>query len=144
MVTLLFNLATTLLMTGVIWFVQVVHYPLFAGVGKERFVAYQATHSRTTTFVVAPLMTIELLTSGLLAFDPPAGIGGWAMWLGLGLTGVTWLATGLLSVPIHNRLRVAFDREAWSRLVATNWVRTTAWTAHSILLLGVLSVLLER
>jgi len=89
MLTLLFNLATTLLMTGVIWFVQVVHYPLFAGVGEERFVAYQATHSRSTTVVVAPLMTIELVTSGLLALDPPDGIAGWAMWLGLGLTGVT-------------------------------------------------------
>ena len=144
MFTLLFNLATTLLMTGVIWFVQVVHYPLFAGVGEERFVAYQATHARSTTFVVAPLMTIELVTSGLLALDPPDGIAGWAMWLGLGLTGVTWLAMGLLSVPMHTRLGVAFDHEAWRRLVATNWVRTAAWTAHSALLFAVMAELLDR
>ncbi len=144
MLTLLFNVAAVLLMTGVIWFVQVVHYPLFAGVGEERFVAYQATHARSTTFVVAPLMTIELVTSGLLAIDPPAGIAPWAMWLGLGLTGVTWLATAFLSVPQHNRLEIAFDQDAWRRLVATNWVRTAAWTVHSVLLLGVVSVLLER
>ena len=144
MFTLLINLATVLLMTGVIWFVQVVHYPLFAGVGEERFVAYQATHSRSTTFVVAPLMTVELATSGLLALDAPEGISSWTMWVGLGLTGVTWLATGLVSVPQHNRLAVAFDRDAWRRLVATNWIRTGAWTAHAILLLGVVAVLLER
>jgi hypothetical protein len=144
MFTLICNLAATLLMTGLIWFVQVVHYPLFAGVGEERFVAYQATHSRSTTFVVAPLMTIELVTSGMLALDAPEGVAGWAMWLGLGLTGVTWLATAFLSVPQHNRLEIAFDHEAWRRLVATNWVRTVAWTAHAVLLLGVVSVLLER
>ncbi len=144
MLTLLFNLATVLLMTGVIWFVQVVHYPLFAGVGEERFVAYSAAHSRSTTFVVAPLMTIELVTSGMLALDAPEGISGWAMWVGLGLTGMTWLATALLSVPQHNRLGVAFDRDAWSRLVTTNWVRTAAWTAHSVLVLGVVSVLLDQ
>jgi len=144
MLTLLFNLTMALLMTGVIWFVQVVHYPLFAGIGEERFVAYQATHARSTTFVVAPLMTIELVTSGLMAIDPPAAIAPWAMWLGLGLTGVTWLATGLLSVPMHTRLEVAFDHDAWHRLVMTNWVRTAAWTAHSALLLVVMAVLLER
>ncbi len=144
MLTLLLNLATVLLMTGVIWFVQVVHYPLFARVGEERFVTYSAAHSRSTTFVVAPLMTIELVTSGMLALDAPEGISGWAMWVGLGLTGMTWLATALLSVPQHNRLGVAFDRDAWSRLVTTNWVRTAAWTAHSVLVLGVVAVLLDQ
>ena len=144
MFTLLFNLATVLPMTGLIWFVQVVHYPLFAGVGEERFAAYQATHSRSTTFVVAPLMTVEGVTSGLLALDAPEGVAGWVMWVGLGLTGVTWLATGLLSVPQHNRLAVAFDRDAWRRLVVTNWVRTVAWSAHALLLLVVVSVLLDR
>ena len=144
MVTLLINLATVLPMTGLIWFVQVVHYPLFAGVGEERFTAYQATHSRSTTFVVAPLMTVELVTSGLLALDTPEGIARWVMWVELGLTGVTWLATGLLSVPQHNRLAVAFDHDAWRRLVVTNWIRTVAWTAHAILLLGVVSVLLDQ
>ena len=144
MFTLVFNLAATLLMTGVIWFVQVVHYPLFAGVGEERFAAYQATHSRSTTVVVAPLMTIELVTSALMAIDAPAGVARWVMWVGLGLTGVTWLATALVSVPQHNRLAVAFDRDAWRRLVVTNWIRTAAWTAHAVLLLAVVVDLLER
>ena len=34
---LLTHLAATLYMVGVIWFVQVVHYPLFARAGAEGF-----------------------------------------------------------------------------------------------------------
>jgi hypothetical protein len=34
-VVLLANLGSSLLMTGVIWFVQIVHYPLFGGSGRE-------------------------------------------------------------------------------------------------------------
>lgn len=42
--TLLFlcQIAATLAMTGLIWFVQVVHNPLFARVGGEGWVAYAA------------------------------------------------------------------------------------------------------
>ena len=36
---LLGHLAATLFMVGVIWFVQVVHYPLFAKVGATAFAA---------------------------------------------------------------------------------------------------------
>ena len=55
---LLACLASTLFMTGLIWFVQVVHYPLFDRVGAARFVPYHAAHSRRTSWVVAAPMAI--------------------------------------------------------------------------------------
>lgn len=60
---ILFNAASTLMMTGVIWFVQVVHYPLFAEVGRAEFAQYEASHSGLTTLIVAPLMLVELITA---------------------------------------------------------------------------------
>ena len=51
---LLTHLASTLFMTGVIWFVQCVHYPLFASVGEEGFRNYEERNSALTTWVVAP------------------------------------------------------------------------------------------
>ena len=53
----------TVAMTGLIWFVQVVHYPLFARVGEEGFHAYEAAHARATSRVVAPLMLGEVGTA---------------------------------------------------------------------------------
>jgi hypothetical protein len=43
---LVLHLATTLLMVGLIWLVQIVYYPLFARVGDSSFAAY---HSATPT-----------------------------------------------------------------------------------------------
>jgi hypothetical protein len=55
---LLAHLAATLFMIGVIWFVQVVHYPLFSRVGPEKFSLYSEAHSRLTTYVVGPPMLV--------------------------------------------------------------------------------------
>lgn len=69
---LLAHAASTLAMTGVIWFVQVVHYPLFAAVGRKGFAAFEASHRRLTTWVVAPLMLVELVCAAWLALCPAA------------------------------------------------------------------------
>ena len=50
--------ASTLSMVGLIWFVQVVHYPLFARV-EQGFIAYEQIHQQRTTWVVAPLMPVS-------------------------------------------------------------------------------------
>jgi len=57
---LLVNAAATLFMVGVIWFVQIVHYPLFALVGEAAFSEYERHHARRTGWVVAIPMLLEL------------------------------------------------------------------------------------
>ena len=132
---LLTNLAATLLMTGVIWVVQVVHYPLFAGVGAEGWPSYEAAHQGRITLVVGPLMVAEFATAVWLVADRPDGVPPWAVLAGAGLVGVIWASTAFLQVPLHGALGGAFDADAHSRLVSTNWVRTAAWTARSGLVL---------
>jgi hypothetical protein len=136
---LLANTAAVLFMTGVIWFVQVVHYPLFAAVGAGGWGAYHAAHSTRTTWVVAVPMGVDLVTSAALVLERPAGVGAAAAVAGAVLAAVTWAATGLLSVPAHRRLSARWSAGAAHRLVATNWVRTAAWTAHAALVLGMLA-----
>jgi hypothetical protein len=140
---LLVNLASTLVMTGLIWFVQLVHYPLFGNVGADGYCAYQAAHSRRTTWVVALPMLIELGTSGLLVRHPPAGIPSWQTWLGLALVGTVWLSTFALQIPRHNTLGAGYDPEVHRALVATNWLRTTAWTARALLVLWMMMEVLK-
>jgi hypothetical protein len=53
-------------MTGLIWFVQVVHYPLFDEVGQAQFTSYEARHTNLTTIVVVVPMFIELISSAAL------------------------------------------------------------------------------
>jgi hypothetical protein len=46
-------------MVGVVWFVQVVHYPLFARVASERLDLHSEAHSRFLGYVVGPPMLVE-------------------------------------------------------------------------------------
>lgn len=132
---LLVNLAATLYMLGVIWFVQIVHYPLFEKVGRSGFRAYSEAHSRLTTYVVGPPMLAEAGTALLLIPLRPEGVPLAAAALGLVLVGSIWASTALLQVPRHNAFARGFDGPAWRALVATNWVRTAAWSARGLLVL---------
>jgi hypothetical protein len=129
------HLAATLCMTGVIWFVQVVHYPLFAVNSSAGYVDYQRRHMARTTRVVGPLMLVEAATAILLFGFRPAGVATWRLSLGLGLLVAIWLSTAFLQVPCHARLSRAFDPAAHRRLVLTNWIRTAGWTLRSSLVL---------
>jgi len=81
--TLLATAAATLFMTGLIWFVQVVHYPLLAEVGEREFARFHELHSRRVTWIVPPVMAVELVTALVLALAPPDGVPG-------GLAGRAW------------------------------------------------------
>jgi len=131
------QLLSTLAMFGLIWFVQVVHYPLFLQVGAENFPAYETAHANRTTYVVAPLMLMELATAGLLLLPGmrPSSIPMWQAWAGAGLGGVIWFSTAFLQVPLHNRLQVGYSADVIGKLVATNWIRTVAWSLRAMLVL---------
>lgn len=120
----------TLLMTGVIWIIQVVHYPLYRRVGVASFAAYEKEHCARIAFVVLPLMTMELALASLLAIAPPQGHATLAR-AGFALLAVVWLSTFFVQVPCHRRLEAGFDAVSADRLVATNWIRTVAWTLRS-------------
>jgi hypothetical protein len=122
-------------MTGVIWFVQLVHYPLFAAVGDGAWPAYHEDHTRRVTYVVAPLMVAELTSAAVLAGSEPTAL----TLAGLVLAAVTWLLTFALAVPGHRRLERGFDGAVARRLVSAGWARTAAWTAHGAVALALLA-----
>ena len=129
--------ATTLAMAGLIWFVQVVHYPLFADVDESAFRSYAAQHVRRTGFVVAPLMLTECATATWLTIQPATGTAVLS-YIGFGLLLLAWLSTALLQVPCHRRLENGKDLATIQRLVATNWIRTVAWTGRGAIALQLL------
>ncbi len=129
--------ACTLMMAGLIWMVQLVHYPLFARVGPETFALYEREHTRRITWLVGPLMVAEALTAGSLLV-----LGGPALrrpaLAGAVLLGIIWASTALLQVPCHERLSRAWEAAAFTRLVHTNWIRTIAWSIRGVLSLAML------
>jgi len=132
----LVQLGTTLFMVGVIWFVQLVHYPLFAKIGSTEFPGYERTHTSRTTWVVAPPMLLELGTAALLCWFRPAGISDLQCGAGLGLLLLNWLSTLFLQVPYHTMLSRGFDPVIHRMLLSTNRLRTATWTLRGFLVLS--------
>lgn len=130
---LLLHLFTTVFMTGVIWMIQVLHYPLFNMVGRENFSAYEAAHSNLISLIVAPAMLLELGFTAWIFFVPPASVPSSLNWLNTILLAIIWLSTAFLQVPQHSILSSGFNEKAYQFLVNSNWIRTVAWSARAVI-----------
>ena len=130
---LLAHLAVTCFLAGLIWVVQLVHYPLFGAVERSGFAAFEAEHSKRITWIVAPSMALEAVLGVSLLLLPAAEVARGPAWLGLGLLAVVWGSTAFVQVPCHQRLGAGYDAAVHRRLVRTNWLRTAAWTARALL-----------
>ena len=137
---LLLNFAVAAHLTGLIWTVQVVHYPSFGLVPKEAWPAFHAAHTRRMGYVVMAPMLLELGLAVWLGWVGRTALPGGAGWWSLGLVALIWAVTFFISVPFHNRLEKGFDYIAIDGLTRTNWLRTLAWTARA----GLLGWLLVR
>lgn len=131
-------------MFGVIWVMQLVHYPLFGNVGAGEFASYHAHHQTQITWIVGPTMVIELGTALWLVMRSTAlELPAWMSLAGLILVGVIWMSTVTLQAPLHRELSLGFDYQAYRRLLLTNWVRTAAWTLRAGLTLWMTARLLR-
>ena len=120
-------------LSGLIWTIQVVHYPLMARVGVDQFAQYERLHSASITPLVGPAMLAEAAIAGLLLVHRPPAVSAWMAWTGALLVVAIWAVTFFVSVPCHAALAQGFDAAAHDRLVATNWLRTVAWTGRAAL-----------
>jgi len=124
---LIFHAALTWLLAGVIWTVQLVHYPLWAQVNGTGFRSYHARHLLRITVLVAPLALLEALTAAILVLWGPRN-----SWLlaSLAPMAVNIVSTFLVQAPLNLQLAKGFDPALHQKLVSTNWQRTIAWTVR--------------
>jgi hypothetical protein len=132
---LLVHCASTLYMNGVIWFVQIVHYPLLGEACPADFPAYEKQNTALTTWAVSPML-LEGATALLLFWFCPAGVSSWQLYAGLTLFAVIMVSTAFVQVPCHDVLTQGFNAAALRTLVTTNWIRTVAWTMRGLLVLA--------
>lgn len=129
---LVVHLAATAAMCGLIWFVQAVHYALFDGVGGDGFAAYEARHTRATSFVVGPFMAVEGVSALVISATLYDEVGLVLVGAGLLLLAVIHASTVFLQVPAHGRLSSGWDATVAARLLRTNWIRTAGWTLRTV------------
>lgn len=132
------------MLCGVIWVVQVCHYPLFSLIDPPSFIRYERAHQAKISYVVVPLMIAELAAALSLVVLTPSFLRPAAAWLNLSLVAIVWLSTFLIQVPCHRRLSAGFDGRTHRLLVRSNWIRTFSWSAKSVFNLYLILGLLER
>ena len=138
-ILLLIHVVATCFMTGLIWFVQIVHYPLMSLIPRDLCIRYANKHQARTTRVVAPAMVLEVLTGIFISILAPEKTIFIFSLIGLALIAIIWLSTFFIQVPQHRRLSDA-DMNACGPLVKLNWIRTVAWSARAILVLVMLAL----
>lgn len=131
-VALVANLVSTAVMVGVIWFVQIVHYPLLARFGASQSVEVAQEHQRRTGFVVGAPMAIEGVSTLVLLVSRPDEVSVLLPWIGAVFLAVALGSTVLLSVPLHARMAEHHSDDVGRRLVLTNWPRTIAWSLRLV------------
>lgn len=134
----------TLFMLGVIWFVQLLHYPLLGLIEGENFCLYERCHFRRMLCVISLPMLAEFVTGWWLLYEKiPVGSLG-LLRINAGLLTLIWLSSLCLQVPMHLKLINSFDKQAYHHLLSTNWIRTVAWSVRSVLLVSIVYRLLNR
>jgi hypothetical protein len=137
---LLFWTVVIFYVLGVIWFAQIVVYPLFGKVGPDEYIAYHRFYSsRIPLPVVIPGFASFLLPIVLVFFRPDSV----SLWIALanaacGLVGL--FVTVALEIPRHARLEKGGKQEAVIReLIRYNWPRTLSITGSALLTLLMLT-----
>ena len=130
-------------MFGVIWIMQIVHYPLMRFVSGEQFARFETAHRARISWVVGPLMLIEGVCVLAFLFAPPAGLAWWLPWVGAAVEAIAIGTTAFVSAPLHEQLNAQFTQATLDRLIATNWIRTIAWTARAVVAIAMLVAVLR-
>jgi uncharacterized membrane protein len=128
----LIHVCATWYMTGLIWFVQLSHYPLMDRVARDGYAAYQLTYMRRTAWAVGPAMLAEAFAGVLLLYARPAFFSFTYATVNVALLLGIWISTAVLQVPCHAKLERGFDAAAHRRLVRTNWIRTVLWSLRAV------------
>ena len=125
------HLVFTSTMVGIIWVIQLVHYPSFYFIRKDIFVSFQKFHTDKITIIVAPVMLIELITGILLIYmEKNIDI---ALSISLFILIAIWVLTAIYFYKAHQKLMRGYNEEIINQLIKLNWIRTILWTFRLIL-----------
>ncbi|QVL56875.1 MAG: hypothetical protein KFB93_05685 [Simkaniaceae bacterium] len=128
------QLVATWVLIGIMWFSQVVHYPLYKKI-KEGFVEYERSHIRRAALLLGPIMLVEAVTAFLLVGATPGGILTTLAGVNLVLLVLIWLSTFLFQITLHQKLSIRFSPKVLRNLITSNWIRTLLWTLKGVIII---------
>jgi len=128
------NLCASVFMTGIIFFIQIVQYPLLHNISTFDFSCYFKKSNYRISWIVYSALVIEIGFAIGLSFLPVRAVMQVPILITYMLLAAATLNTFLIQAPMTQRLQLAFDRELLSKVMFFNGVRLVTWTLRTILL----------
>ena len=122
---------STSLMVGIIWVIQLLHYPTFHFIKESNYVEFQHFHMQRISFIVVPAMILELLSAFMLVYYIRSNL----LIICLIILLVIWLITFVFFTKLHQSLLGGYDKIIVDKLVQINWSRTVLWSLRLIILI---------
>ena len=119
-------------MVGVIWTIQLVHYPSFHFIELKQYTTFQRFHMSRISYVVIPAMLTELFTLILIVISIDQ-IDNLVLASAILLIFI-WLMTAVFFSGVHQKLTLGYDQTVVDKLVKLNWGRTLLWTLRLLLI----------
>ena len=129
---LIIHLIATSVMVGVIWVIQLVHYPSFHFIELKQYTTFQRFHMSRISYVVIPAMLTELFTLILIVISMDQ-IDTLVLASAILLIFI-WLMTAVFFSGVHQKLTLGYDQTVVDKLVKLNWGRTLLWTLRLLLI----------
>ena len=133
-----FQCFLTFILTGLVWCIQLVSYPLFPWVDRDKFCDFEKKFQKRISLVFFPLMVLECFLAILMLTIARSGLDKTLAFTLFALLLFVWFSTFCLQIPQHVELSSGFNLKSIKKLALTNWIRTSAWTLRSLLLLWLL------
>lgn len=128
------HLVSTSIMVGVIWIIQLVHYPTFLFIDKQKYMKFQEFHMSRVSYIVMPTMIAELFSGIYILFYNNVLIVNTFFLLASFSLFLNWVITALVFVKIHNGLLIKYEKNIILLLVKLNWLRTILWSLRLVFL----------
>lgn len=130
---LIIQAITAYAMLGIVFYMQLIHYPLYLKI-KQGFERYERAHVKRSAYLIGPLMLVELLTAfGLVTYASSDFVTRLSVF-NLILIIATWIVTFLLSMPQHQRLSAHRSEKKIHQLINSNWLRSLFTLARAVLI----------
>ena len=129
----LIQIISNSILIGVLIITQIISYPSLSSIDKTFFEKYHKNYVNRISYVVIPLMLIELFSLVYLTFY----ISDLFMIKSLLILLTIWLFTFICIIPLHNSLSNKRSYDIINRLINYNWFRTILWSIKLIIIIFV-------
>lgn len=135
---LVVHTATTLVLAGVMWTLQLTIIPILARDTAESWPRHVRAYRGVVRALFWPLILIEGATGIGVAVLQPAGVPQWLHGVNVGLLLCAWVTVPVTRLVVGHGPVARFHPEGFGKFARLNWIRVAVWTGRSVVVLTML------